>query len=61
MAIKKVFVTSKGCYATDKDGKTIELPIDSESLVEDAQAAIFVKSGKAKLIANAPKKAKSSK
>jgi len=55
MATKKVFVTSKGCYATDKDGKTIELPIDDESVIEESQAAVFVKCGKAKLVTNKAK------
>ena len=55
MATKKVFVTSKGCYATDKDGKTIELPVNDESVIEESQAAVFVKCKKATLVINKSK------
>ena len=47
----KILITSKGCYAVE-NGKTIALESGSEFTVEDRQAEIFVKSGKAELIAN---------
>jgi hypothetical protein len=54
MANQKVLITSSGCYAV-KDGVTIELKAGEESEVEDVQAAVFVKVGKAELIINKPK------
>jgi hypothetical protein len=54
MAAKRVLITSSGCYAV-KDGLTIELKAGEESEVEDVQADVFVKVGKAKLIINKPK------
>tara|TARA_R110000796_G_scaffold10340_1_gene34436 strand:- start:179 stop:433 length:255 start_codon:yes stop_codon:yes gene_type:complete len=58
MPNKKVLVTSKGCYAVNESGVTIELEVGVETLVEDVQAAVFVKVGKATLITNKKKTAK---
>jgi hypothetical protein len=55
MPNKRVLVTSKGCYAVNEDGVTVELEVDQEALVEDVQAAVFVKVGKAELIINKQK------
>jgi hypothetical protein len=55
MPNKRVLVTSKGCYAVNEDGVTVELEVDQEALVEDVQANVFVKVGKAELIVNKPK------
>jgi hypothetical protein len=55
MPNKCVLVTSKGCYAVNKSGVTVELEVGEESEVEDVQAAVFVKVGKAELIINKPK------
>ena len=58
MANKRVLVTSKGCYAVSDKGVTIELKAGEEASIEDAQAAVFVKVGKAKLIINKKKAVK---
>ena len=54
MASKKIFVTGSGCYAV-KDGVTVELKAGEEVSIEDAQAAVFIKSGKAELVNNKQK------
>lgn len=48
----KMLVTSSGCYATDTDGKTVELQLDQELILEAKQANKFIKAGKAKLVLN---------
>ena len=55
MPNKKVLVTSKGCYAVNEKGVTVELEVGVESEVEDVQADVFVKVGKAELIINKQK------
>jgi hypothetical protein len=55
MPNKRVLVTSKGCYAVNEDGVTVELEAGKEVEIEDVQANIFVKVGKAELIVNKPK------
>ena len=55
MANKRVLVTSKGCYAVNDKGATVELKAGEEGSIEDAQAAVFVKSGKAELVNNKQK------
>ena len=55
MPNKKVLVTSKGCYAVNDKGVTVELEVGVESEVEDVQADVFVKVGKAELIINKQK------
>lgn len=54
MANKKVLVTSRGCYAVNDDGVTVELENGKEVSIADTQADIFLRSGKAKLIVNKP-------
>ena len=58
MANKRVLVTSKGCYAVNDKGVTVELKAGEEVSIEDAQAAVFVKVGKAKLVTNKKKAVK---
>tara|TARA_R110000823_G_scaffold289895_1_gene408232 strand:+ start:317 stop:496 length:180 start_codon:yes stop_codon:yes gene_type:complete len=55
MPDKRVLVTSKGCYAVNEDGTTVELEAGQEVEIEDVQANVFVKVGKAELIVNKPK------
>jgi hypothetical protein len=55
MPDKRVLVTSKGCYAVNKNGVTVELEVGQEVEIEDVQANVFVKVGKAELIVNKPK------
>ena len=55
MANKRVLVTSKGCYAVNDKGVTVELKAGEEVSIEDTQAAVFVKSGKAELVNNKQK------
>ena len=55
MPNKRVLVTSKGCYAIDSKGATVELEAGSEVEIEDVQADVFVKVGKAELIINKQK------
>jgi mannose-6-phosphate isomerase class I len=55
MPDKRVLVTSKGCYAVNKNGVTVELEAGQEVEIEDVQANVFVKVGKAELIVNKPK------
>ena len=55
MANKRVLVTSKGCYAVNDKGVTVELKAGEEVSIEDAQAAVFIKSGKAELVNNKQK------
>tara|TARA_R110000787_G_scaffold191073_1_gene302454 strand:+ start:525 stop:704 length:180 start_codon:yes stop_codon:yes gene_type:complete len=55
MPNKRVLVTSKGCYAVNDKGVTVELEVGSESEVEDVQANVFIKVGKAELINNKQK------
>jgi hypothetical protein len=52
MPNRRVLVTSKGCYAVNEKGVTVELEEGQEVEVEDVQANVFVKVGKAKLIIN---------
>jgi hypothetical protein len=54
MANKKVLITSRGCYAVNTDGVTVELESGKETSIEDTQADVFVRSGKAQLIINKP-------
>ena len=54
MPLKKVLVISGGCYAVNEDGMTVELKQGQEALIEDAQAAVFVRSNKAQLVVNVP-------
>ena len=54
MANKKVLITSRGCYAVDNDGVTVELENGKEASITDTQADVFLRSGKAKLIVNKP-------
>tara|TARA_R110000796_G_scaffold125907_1_gene240507 strand:- start:237 stop:506 length:270 start_codon:yes stop_codon:yes gene_type:complete len=58
MANKRVLVTSKGCYAVSDKGATVELEVGEEVLIEDFQAAVFIKVGKAELVVNKKKAAK---
>ena len=44
MANKKVLITSRGCYAVDSDGATVELVDGKEVVIDDAQAAVFLSS-----------------
>jgi hypothetical protein len=55
MPNKRVLVTSKGCYAVNEDGVTVALEVGQEVEIEDVQANVFVKVGKAELIVNKPK------
>jgi hypothetical protein len=55
MPNKRVLVTSKGCYSVNEQGVTVELKVGEESDIEDVQAAVFVKVGKAELIINKSK------
>ena len=55
MPNKRVLVTSRGCYAVNDKGATVELEVGSESEVEDVQANVFIKVGKAELINNKQK------
>ena len=55
MPNKRVLVTSRGCYAVNDKGATVELKVGSESEVEDVQADVFIKVGKAELINNKQK------
>ena len=55
MANKRVLITSKGCYAVSDKGVTVELKAGEEVSIEDAQAAVFIKSGKAELVNNKQK------
>jgi hypothetical protein len=55
MPNRRVLVTSKGCYAVNEDGVTVELEAGQEALIEDVQAAVFVKVGKAQLVINKQK------
>ena len=55
MANKRVLVTSKGCYAVNDKGVTVELKAGEEVSIEDVQAAVFIKSGKAELVNNKQK------
>ena len=52
MANARLLVTSSGCYAVNETGATVELEVGQETLIDDAQAAVFVKVGKAELIVN---------
>tara|TARA_R110000851_G_scaffold51183_2_gene121765 strand:- start:271 stop:480 length:210 start_codon:yes stop_codon:yes gene_type:complete len=54
MANKKVLITSRGCYAVDPNGVTVELENGKESSITDTQADVFLRSGKAQLVINAP-------
>ena len=54
MANKKVLVTSKGVYAV-ADGKTIELPLNSEQSIPADQAEKLVGRGRVELINNSKK------
>ena len=54
MANKKVLITSRGCYAVDNDGVTVELESGKEASIADTQADVFLRSGKAQLIVNKP-------
>lgn len=54
MANKKVLVTSRGCYAVNDNGVTFELENGKEASITDAQADVFLRSGKAKLVINKP-------
>ena len=47
MPNKRVLVTSKGCYAVNEKGVTFELEEGQEVEVEDVQANVFIKVGKA--------------
>jgi hypothetical protein len=58
MPNRRVLVTSKGCYAVNEDGVTVELEAGQEALIEDVQAAVFVKVRKAEFITNKKKAAK---
>ena len=58
MPNKRVLVTSRGCYAVNDKGVTVELEVGEEVLVEDVQAAVFVKVGKATMITNKKKAVK---
>ena len=49
MANKKVLITSRGCYAVDPNGVTVELENGKESSITDTQADVFLRSGKAQL------------
>tara|TARA_R110000772_G_scaffold225042_1_gene335721 strand:- start:66 stop:245 length:180 start_codon:yes stop_codon:yes gene_type:complete len=55
MANKRVLITSSGCYAVNDKGATVELEVGVESEIEDVQADVFVKVGKAELIINKQK------
>ena len=55
MPNKRVLVTSRGCYAVNESGATVLLEVDKEVEIEDVQAAVFVKVGKAKLVINKQK------
>lgn len=52
MSDKKVLVTSRGVYAVDKDGKTVELEQGSETTLEQKQAENLVKRGRVELVNN---------
>ena len=58
MANKRVLITSSGCYAVSDKGATVELEVGEEVLIEDFQAAVFIKVGKAELVINKKKAAK---
>ena len=58
MANKRVLITSSGCYAVSDKGATVELEVGEEVLIEDFQAAVFIKVGKAELVINKKKSAK---
>ena len=58
MANKRVLITSSGCYAVSDKGATVELEVGEEVLIEDFQAAVFIKVGKAELVVNKKKAAK---
>jgi hypothetical protein len=55
MPNKRVLVTSRGCYAVNENGATVLLEVDKEVEIEDVQAAVFVKVGKAQLVINKQK------
>ena len=52
MANKKLLITSRGCYAVSDDGVTVELADGKEVVIDDTQAAVFLRSGKAQLVIN---------
>tara|TARA_R110000803_G_scaffold93898_1_gene161378 strand:+ start:112 stop:399 length:288 start_codon:yes stop_codon:yes gene_type:complete len=58
MANKKVLITSSGCYAVSEKGTTVELVSGDEVLIEDFQASVFIKAGKAELVVNKKKAVK---
>ena len=58
MANKRVLITSSGCYAVNDKGATVALDAGEDVLIEDVQAAVFIKAGKAELVINKKKAAK---
>jgi hypothetical protein len=58
MPNRRILVTSKGCYAVNEDGVTVELEAGKEVSIEDVQAAVFVKVSKAEFITNKKKAVK---
>jgi hypothetical protein len=58
MPNRRILVTSKGCYAVNEDGTTVELEAGKEVSIEDVQAAVFVKVSKAEFITNKKKAVK---